>query len=486
MVKQPMRSTWKTRFLPSAWLLILAVFGGASRADEWPQVPLAAAAVIVLIVSLWTPDVADLRAKRILWILLAATAVAVSLQLVPLPPAIWRALPGREPFLPSGSLSGSAMNWRAASLTPDLTWASLCAIIPVAATLAAAPTARSAGVRPLLWTMVAIFSVATLLGVVQTLGVDISIYRITNSNSAIGIFANRNHHAIFLSMAFPVLAHLVATERPAGGGRWLGLGIAVPLGVLYAVSIVQAGSRLGLVLATLMLCAVFILASRGQFPLPRPSRLRRNGADSLIPRRRIIALAGFGAAVATAAMVAIIINSVAYERIVQFDVTYDLRSQVLPLLLRMARAFMPLGSGYGSFATVFRQVEPARMLELTYLNQAHNDVLQVVIEGGLAGVVLMLAVALLWLSGTIRILRQPCLLARTVALVGSMIVGALLLASFADYPLRTPMLAAMLTYAAALMLPLKDENDRSGDVASLLSQGRSPREPRHPKPEESA
>src|SRR3546814_10933219 len=62
------------------------------------------------------------------WLLLA-TVLLVLLQLVPLPPAIWTALPGRDVLL--GALPGEAV-WRPGSIVPSATInAASSLIVPV-------------------------------------------------------------------------------------------------------------------------------------------------------------------------------------------------------------------------------------------------------------------------------------------------------------------------------------------------------------------
>jgi O-antigen ligase len=120
----------------------------------------------------------------------------------------------------------------------------------------------------------------------------------------------------------------------------------------------------------------------------------------------------------------------------------------------MARDFLPFGSGFGTFESVFNMYEPAWMLTSRYMNQAHNDAMQLVIEGGVPALAIA-GTGLLWLawSGWSR-LRSSQREAHAFAVLccGSVILW--LAASVVDYPLRTP-LAAMLvaTLTALLSLP---------------------------------
>jgi len=100
---------------------------------------------------------------------------------------------------------------------------------------------------------------------------------------------------------------------------------------------------------------------------------------------------------------------------------------------------------------VYRHFEPFDTLRLTYFNQAHNDVVQILIEGGIASALALAAAILGWAWRTIQLIRATATPERAIGIVGSLIVAALFLASFPDYPLRTPMLVAIFVFAATFM-----------------------------------
>lgn len=450
------------KFVPAGWLVFLSLFGGASRYDEWQQVLVAVSSTGLLLAALWTPVCADLRAKRTLWLFLAAVAMAIAIQLVPLPPSIWLHLPGREPFVPSATLTGLDQAWRPLSLTPDLTWAALFSLLPLAATLAVAPTAQSPALRPLIWTLIGVFTTTTVFGLLQTLGVErLAFYQHTNVDSAVGVFANRNHNAIFLSLAFPMVGYLLAVRRRRNmrsrasvdlGSDLVGIAAALCASVLYAVAIVQAGSRAGLLLGGLTLCATMaatLIDYRSTFARAGASRVR----NGLARRSQLIAGGLLASLAVIIGLMALVARSVAFGRLVQFDVAEDYRARILPLLGEMAREFAPFGSGYGSFATVFRHYEPFDTLRFTYFNQAHNDVLQILIEGGFFGAALLIAAVIGWGWRAVGVLRGQRTTEPMIALAGSLLIAILFLSSFADYPLRTPLLAGILIFAGTWMLP---------------------------------
>ena len=137
-------------------------------------------------------------------------------------------------------------------------------------------------------------------------------------------------------------------------------------------------------------------------------------------------------------------RNTALSRLLASDVAGDARLAFLPQMREMALEFLPFGSGLGSFETVFHIYEPAGTLSSRYLNEAHNDYLQIIIEGGVPAVVIVIA-GLLWAARSIASLIRSGRKADVnlaIFIAGSYLIwGA---ASFVDYPLRTPLAATIL------------------------------------------
>src|ERR1700761_4090790 len=91
--------------------LAVARAGGSARFDTTSTAIARLAAIAVLVASVWPLDLAPLRRYRAL---LAGSVLAyllLALQLVPLPPEWWAALPGRAPYAELARLSGQIV-WR--------------------------------------------------------------------------------------------------------------------------------------------------------------------------------------------------------------------------------------------------------------------------------------------------------------------------------------------------------------------------------------
>jgi hypothetical protein len=191
-----------------AFIVLCFLGGGASRGDVLSLVYLRPAAVLTIAALLLIPVERDWRTYRSLSLMLAAFAVLIAAQLVPLPPALWQALPGRAPFESAATAAGLPQPWRPLSLTPERTLQSLLTLLfPLAALVGMATIGRDQGRRLLLF-LIAATLLSAVLGILQLTAGESSpfhFYAITHRGSAVGVFANRNHQAALLALCIPML-----------------------------------------------------------------------------------------------------------------------------------------------------------------------------------------------------------------------------------------------------------------------------------------
>jgi O-antigen ligase len=115
------------------------------------------------------------------------------------------------------------------------------------------------------------------------------------------------------------------------------------------------------------------------------------------------------------------------------------RARNLPIYFKMIADLFPFGSGMGSFDGIFKAYEPVANLSPSYLNHAHNDYAQVLIEAGLAAAVGLILFGIWWARGALAYVRDksapgdPAHLLDLFALAGT---GVFLIHSFGEYPLR--------------------------------------------------
>jgi O-antigen ligase len=437
---------------PAAALLVLVfAMGGGSRADIASLPILRPLTVLLLAYGLYRLPREALIKFRWLFAFAVATVGLVAAQLVPLPPSLWQLLPGREVVAEIGAAAGGGQPWRPISLAPSQTLNALWSLAAPLAMLVLLAPLRSAARQRLASVIVAIAGISVFIALMQTLGGGRSLfyfYRITNSDAPVGLFANRNHQAVFLAAMLPILAVWAsAAEHTAEGRRprkkfQPQTAIAVALVILIVPLLFVGGSRSGLLLAGLAAASVpfVIIAKRG-------GRSARPVAARAIDRRWLFA-AGAVAVAALAGVATWLGRASTIDRFTQPG--EELRVQALPTLLEMTGTYFPFGIGYGAFDPAFRMHEPIGMLAPDYFNHAHNDWLETVLTGGLPAALLLTAAAVAVIGRTWALWRAgpPADFHAGLARAGAMAMIILGLASITDYPLRTPALACLFVVCA--------------------------------------
>lgn len=432
--KDDQYATWAGILL----LIALVIVGGASRSDAASQPFVRVASIIVIGWCTFHLTSAQLRRAMALgWFLLAFAALCI-LQLIPLPPGVWAALPGNVALANAMAGLGFDNVWRPLSLTPDRTLNALLACLPAAAVLLVLVRIRLSSLNAVPYALLVTVALTAVLSLSQIYGGGPYFYRITNAGNGVGFFANRNHAALLLAMGLPLTAY--ASVRIARRGR-------------------VGGAFLGAAASTLLLLTLLLAnGSRGGIAVGAIGLL---GAGWILVRSQILAFSRSGwtaAAIGTSVMILSLMTAFWFtERSLTFarlmsagEDNAELRILALPWILQLVRDFMPFGSGLGSFEYVFRILEPDALVSPVYLNHAHNDYLELASDAGLAGVALLLALAYRALRGAWKSLQSA---ARDPAVpMAVILVVQIALASVLDYPVRTPFMSGLLCYALFLLL----------------------------------
>jgi hypothetical protein len=433
---------WRTT-LAAALFVVVACVGGASRSDEIQQLLVRLSAVIVIAICLVPLDFSPIRGKPRVLLWVAAVWLLPLAQLIPLAPASWTALPGHGIYGEIAAATGT-QGWRPLSLVPDLTidaWLSL--LPPAAAALVSAYLDR----RERGWLMAVVVLTAcasAVFGLTQLAAGPgaLRLFRVTSENAPVGVFANRNHQAVFLACALPLVA-VFAAGRVRHGAR-LEAALAVLAGclVLLLAMIAATGSRMGVLLAAVGLAgAAWCWRGQGLSIVPRKARSRMQLAGIVL---------ALGAVVAVSAW-----RGGALDRLAQTDFAEESRSASFAPMLQTASAFAPLGAGFGSFDSVYRRFEPDQLLSTIYLNEAHNEPMQLAIEGGLPALVLLALFMAWWMMAGARAFRSARSgSARAQTRAALVVTLILMLSSLVDYPLRTPLLGAVFALCCVELLEI--------------------------------
>ena len=426
-------SRLKEAALP-AFLLLCLLLGGSSQAI-WGNALLQLLALGLLAWSALTPEAPPLAADgRRLLLVVAAGLLLVLAQLVPLPPAIWASLPGRDIVGEGFRLLGMPLPWLPISQAPYDTMTTALTLLP--------PLALVVGMLRLphwraSWMFAAIVlaaAISIVLGVLQvSSGSDHwYFYRWTNLGVAVGTFANGNHFATLLLAAVPAIATLAIPLRgnkQKQGRQWVSVTLAIAAASLLVVGLVINGSMAMFVIGPAVAAATAMMVAR------------------LSPRRRRQGLAlAVGLLAAAGAVLVVAGRSMPGWGL---GASIETRQEYWRVSLDAMRDQWLTGSGFGAFVQTYRRYEDPDIADRWYANHAHNDYLELALEGGLPAI-LLVAVFLLWWLGRARRAwgTESATVEQRAAAVAS---AAILVHSLFDFPLRTAGISALFAVCLALL-----------------------------------
>jgi O-antigen ligase len=423
----------------------------------WAYAPLAAAALIAGAIGLFAGR--SQRVPRIVPAALAAAALAIGLQLVPLPPAALRAIsPSTPDVLARYQLIGpSSSGVHALSIDPMRTLLGLGLAASLALFwLGLTAMARSRAVLGWARAVIGIGAVLALVGIVAPSGHGARIYGVWEPQSvatSFGPFVNRNHFAGWMLMAIPLgtgyLLSLLEREMSPRSWRerllWLSTasasGTILTAGALAAMSlsVLMSLSRSGIVCLAASVMMLLIATAR------------------LLARTR-------GRAVVLAVLVAIALGAVGWAGLDRLDDRFAEfhrdgsagRSQVWSDARRVTRAFPIAGTGFNTFGVAMLFYQTGDLAQ--WYAEAHSDYLQIVAEGGLLVAVPFAAALAAAAFEMFRRLRDPGSDPRTYWLRVGAIVGLLTIAvqETVEFSLQMPGNAALCAVLAAIALHRSD------------------------------
>ncbi|GGJ63723.1 O-antigen ligase family protein [Sphingopyxis bauzanensis] len=429
-----------------ALLIAAFLFGGGARPDITSLLLLRPLSAAALVYALWKYGSLFWQERWLPGLVVAIVLLPV-VHLTPLPPAIWSELPGRGVVADTFRAAGMALPWQALSMTPIATLNALLSLMLPVAMLLLCFSLDKAQQASLLRAVLVVGMLSGLLGLLQAIGSPNSplyFYRITNNGMAVGLFANRNHQAIFLACLLPLLAAHLSLISARQETVIFQKTLTIVAAVFLIPLILVTGSRNGLLLTGLAIPAAFWIYRA-------PLAVGRGIEMSSVRKLSFSAFVTIGA-VMVALLVFASLRAPAFDRLFTEDVSSDLRWTSFSALMHAAGELFPFGSGMGSFVEIYKVYEPYNLLSPNYFNHAHNDYMEIWVTGGLPAILIVLIAAILLLS-TLRLAVRPdqrmsssrddLILLRT----GVSVLTLLAIASVGEYPLRTPSLAVFAALA---------------------------------------
>ncbi len=432
--------------MPAVVLMVSALLlCGATRAEFLGDVAVQLIAVPILLFGLHHGLALD-RIRSLVVVVVLAALMLPALQLLPI--GIGR--PTQDLATSGLVLATENLQWSITALAPQRLWSAwLSMLSPFTMFLAGLLfTTRERFV--VVGAVLAVSAAAVLLGLLQVAqGPDsgLRLYGLMNATEAVGFFANRNHFAAFLYVSLVFCAvWIAAAVHAVDGAAWrksrslLTFITAVTLLVAIVAGLAMARSRAGIVLAL-----AAMLGSGVMFALQH----RQTGSSR-------IARLGVGGIV----FAALFTVQLGLERILsRFDLNpfEDLRVPVASTTWEAIVANLPFGTGLGSFVPVYATLERTDLLLSGYMNRAHNDFLEFLLEGGLPALLIMVACFGWYLvrsyDAWVGAFGTASPEARLLARAASIAIALLLAHSLVDYPLRTTALGVLFAFCAALLVP---------------------------------
>ncbi|MEN3748105.1 O-antigen ligase family protein [Sphingomonas sp. HF-S3] len=430
---RPPGSTERIDLHLAAGLLATAVLlGGSSGAIPARGTVIELLSVLVLAWTLWRS--AGRRWPRTAWIACGLVLAIPVLQLVPIPEALWVQLPGHQTAV---AIAGFVGNGQRPSITLDsnATWRALLSLVVPAAMFLSVIRLSGASRVLLLRVLVALALGSVVLGILQIASGSQHLYLFHDAVRGLpsGVFGNRNHQASFLviaAVASMALAHLAPRSDMVSRISYCGLA------ALFAAGVFATASRAGMALLALSALLLLVMLFRRHFSW------------------KVMTVLGL-----VVACVAILIlkNEVVRDALSRFEMLADAgRYSIWREAFVTAEAYFPSGSGVGTFVNSYQAIEQLDLVGPAFVNRAHNDFLEMLIESGILGFGIVLALMVVFAVRAWSILtrrdREPD---NTLGRSALLAILVLILHSLGDYPLRSfAGMAVCAMFAGMLFRPL--------------------------------
>lgn len=436
-------------------LAFCLMLGGGTRPGFLSDAILQALCLPLLLHGLWslTTTSPTSAAKQVLTICAGAVGLHL-LQLIPLPPALWTRLGDRSLVTQTLDAAGLTYPWMPISLVPANTWTSLASLLPPIAILIGIALLTARERRLVSVTVLVLSAFAIFLGLLQFAQGPESALRffdVTNPDDAVGFFANRNHFGAFLyctaALCLAWIAHLarranfVALHRGSDIQDMAKLLAALMLLIISMAAMAMTRSRAALGLSALGMIGAILVATREA----------KAGRHSIAGPKLMIAAALFAMAFASQFALVRFLDRFSGEPTTNTRLDFTVRT------LELAQTYLPFGSGFGTFVQVFAPSERVETIWSDgYVNRAHNDWAEILLEAGVGGAAL-LGTALWWFLRQVRRLWQMPMedtddIDRSLTQAAALAITLIAIHSFVDYPLRTSAMAAMMAMFVGLLL----------------------------------
>ncbi|MBZ9772030.1 O-antigen ligase family protein [Mesorhizobium sp. CO1-1-8] len=404
MRERSTRSTEWEKYLLGSVLFLSVLIGGGTASGLYTEALIEVAAIVSAAAVFSRPSGHGIP-RSALWLLALGLAV-FCFQIVPLPAALLSGL-RPEVLLANPWLSGET-GLRFVSVGVGRTIECLLYFVAMAAFFLSVTRLRPDQVYGLLpFFFMGVICNGLAAAIQYSLSDTVAIQGLLPFTINAGLFANQNHFSalLFVSIPFVVYYGLFRGHLLSGS-----LGLITLLLLLLA-----AGSRAGILIGlAITIVSVVFLSAR--------SRLGGYGIPAVFIGLSLYTIGAW--------------TKIDAEVV---DPAFG-RAEFARTTIAGIEENWATGVGFGSFPKVYQIYEKGEMIFKPYVNHAHNDYLELALEGGAPVVFLVAAYLILLFAFSLTVRRDP------LQKMAFLSVSFLLVHSLVDYPLRTAALAMTFAY----------------------------------------
>ena len=419
-------SNWRLSLL----LVVCVLLGGTSQNVLTLKIPLYSISILFIGHALFTRK-CNLRSIFSPTVSLGGGLLALYfIYIIPTPPSFWANLSGREMVVESFALTNSPLPWLPLSLSPRQSLESLFSFLPVLAiALIMRLSATHLEIQNAEKSIIVSGVLSCLIGYVEVLsGIHIyKAYELYSVGFPVGVFTNINHQATLSAIALPLATYFLLRRShriDVNKARTFLGALAV---ILLILSLMLTRSSSGYFFLVLNTCLALIIMADQKFSLTR----------------FVYPAIGLFVIIITSA---VILDGQLQDLLAKISSQSETsRRQIFPTSIEAAKSLGIFGAGPGSFDTIYRIFENHEAIKNVYVNEAHNEYIQLWIELGIFGV-LWLVAALLWLTLKVKSLFFSATRPIKLHYIYFLSILTVIIHSAVDFPLRTIGLSALFSF----------------------------------------